>query len=64
MGNQYAVLSGGIGGAKLVLGLSRVIVLDRAKDLLTVHLLSALVDDGVANLSDEHEQACWRVVVL
>ena len=41
-----------------------VIILDRAKDLVTVDLLAALVDDGVADLADQHQEACGRVVVL
>lgn len=51
-------------GGELGVGVLRGFVLDVAKDLVAVDLLSALENDGVANLSDEDEQAGRCVVVL
>lgn len=50
--------------SQLSVRLERIVVLDRAEDLITVDLLAALVDEGVADLTDEYEQASWGVVML
>lgn len=52
------------GEDELVMGLLWLLSLDEAKDLLTIDLLVASVDDRVANLTDENNKPGWRVVVL
>ena len=49
---------------ELAVSITWVFVLDCTENLVTVDLLAALEDDGVANLSDEDQEACWGVVVL
>lgn len=40
------------------------LVLDEGEDLLTVNEVAASVDNSVADLADEHDEARGRVVVL
>ena len=37
---------------------------DKAEDLTTTDFVSALLDDSIANLSDENNESRWSVVVL
>ena len=37
---------------------------DESKDLFAIDLASALVDDGIADLSDQNNKSWWSVVIL
>lgn len=50
--------------SELAVGFCWVLLLDGFEDALRADLTAALLDDGVANLADEHKQAGRRVVVL
>ena len=45
------------------MGLSCCIILDELEDALSINFRAALVDDSVADLADENEEASWSVVV-
>ena len=51
-------------GLQLVVGFTWLLVFDEGKDLVAVDRVAALVDDRVRNLSDQHDKAGRRVVVL
>jgi len=40
------------------------LALDECENLLTINVVSASIDDGVADFSDEHNQSRWSVVML
>ncbi len=42
--------------------LLRLLILDECEDLITVNVVAALVDDGAADLTDQHDQAGGGVV--
>jgi hypothetical protein len=46
------------------MGFWDVVRLNKTEDLFTINAIPALVDDGVADLSDKHDQARWSVIVL
>lgn len=39
------------------------LVLNESKDLFTINEVLALVDDGIANFSNEYNKSGWGVVV-
>ena len=49
---------------QLGVGITGVLVFDGTEDLVAVHGLAALEDDGVADLADEDEKTSGGVVVL
>lgn len=52
------------GQSELIMSFLGFFVLDESEDLFSIDVVSALVDDGVTDLSDQNYEAGWRVVVL
>jgi hypothetical protein len=52
------------GKRKLIVGFFWLFSFDEAKDFFTTDLANALVDDSVANFSDQHNKPGWSVVML
>jgi isochorismate hydrolase len=50
--------------SKLVVSFSNFITLDKAKDFFTRNLAFALIDDGIADFSNQNNKSGWSVVVL
>ena len=40
------------------------ITFDESEDFLSINLLTASIDNSVANLADQHNKPRWRVIVL
>ncbi len=49
---------------QFVVSVRWVIILDCTKDFVAVDLLTTLENDGIADLSDEDQEASWSVIVL
>ena len=42
----------------------RLLNLDIMEDLLSINIFAASLNDGIADLPDEHDKSSWRIVVL
>ena len=49
---------------KLAMSIAWVLILDSTENFVTINLLAALEDNGIANLTDQDQKASWSVVVL
>lgn len=50
------------GESELIMSFLRLFILDEGKDLITINVVAALIDDGIADLSDEDHKSRRCVV--